>query len=469
MKKRFLAFFMSIAMMLGMLPGAFAEEVITVNDSQAVQTVEAATSGTCGDNVTWTLKNGTLTVSGTGDMDTYNLVGSAPWYSLRDSISAVVIEKGVTSIAMGAFEDCKNLKSVKIPDGLTSIGRLAFDDCEALTSVTIPGSVIKINEHAFSGCKTLKSAKIQNGVQIIGANAFLDCYELKSINIPNSVTTIGEAAFSLCYALTSVTIPASVTTIGAKPFGECYKLKSITVDGGNTAYISVDGVLFDKDKKTLVQYPVGKKDKSYTIPSSVTNIGEGAVQNCGALTSVTIPNGVTTIGSWAFDSCRSLTSVEIPASVTTIGDYVFAHRSALKTIRFMGNAPKIGREAFGSVNATAYYPKGNSTWTDDVKQDYGGKITWKEWDQNGLVGGVGGDNIDDILSIKLSKATYKYNGKKKTPKVIVKDTEGNTVDKSNYTVKYSGNRKKVGKYKVTVTFTGERYNGTKTLYFRIKK
>ena len=96
----------------------------------------------------------------------------------------------------------------------------------------------------------------------------------------------------------------------------------ITVDALNSVYSSVDGVLFNKSQTTLIQYPGGKAG-SYTIPNSVTSIGDCAFDGCTSLTSVTIPNSVTSIGDCAFDYCTSLTSVTIPSSVTNIEGYAF--------------------------------------------------------------------------------------------------------------------------------------------------
>ena len=162
-------------------------------------------------------------------------------------------------------------------------------------------------------------------VTSIGDVAFENCDSLTSVTIPDSVTTIGDWAFAWCDSLTSVTIPGSVTTIGDYAFAWCDSLTSVNVSVNNQNYSSQNGVLFNKDKTMLIQYPIGKEDKEYTIPDSVTTIGDKAFEDCYSLTSVTIGNSVTTIGDWAFYYCDSLTSVTIPDSVESIGYQAFGY------------------------------------------------------------------------------------------------------------------------------------------------
>ena len=147
---------------------------------------------------------------------------------------------------------------------------------------------------------------------------------IKTVEIGNSVTSIGDYAFYDYTSLTSVTIPDNVESIGDYAFSSCASLTSITVKEGNPNYSSDEyGVLFNKDKTELIQYPIGNTRTSYTIPNSVTSIGEYAFSGCTSLTSVTIPDSITSIGKNAFYSCKSLTSVTIPDSVTSIGNGAF--------------------------------------------------------------------------------------------------------------------------------------------------
>ncbi|MBP3693678.1 MAG: leucine-rich repeat protein [Thermoguttaceae bacterium] len=183
------------------------------------------------------------------------------------------------------------------------------------------GLEYKITDDSVTITKYTGSSKtlaIPDGVTSIGNGAFYECSSLTSVTIPKSVTSIGNYAFSSCWRLTSVTIPESVTSIGGGPFAGCYKLTEIQVFTGNTHFKSEDGILFTTDGKTLIQFPAGKSLTKYTIPESVTSIGNRAFENCDSLTSVTIPDSVTSIGNSAFWCCKSLTSVTIPNSVTSI-------------------------------------------------------------------------------------------------------------------------------------------------------
>ena len=366
---------------------------------------EVVASGTCGENLTWTLdNNGDLTISGAGAMYDYSYGNSAPWRSqgYKSKVKKVIINESVASIGAYAFYDCYGLTSITISSGVTSIGVDAFHGCSSLTSITIPSSVTSI-----------------------GGTAFWGCSGLASITIPSGVTNIGVEAFGCCSGLTSITIPSSVTSIGDEAFLWCSGLTGIWVDSNNATYASDNsGVLFNKNKTSLICCPAGYSG-AYTIPSSVTNIGAYAFDYCTGLTSITIPSSVTNIGAYAFSDCTGLTSVTIPSSVTSIGihtfsgcsgltsitipssvtsigvdafwncsgltsitipsgvtsigDGAFSGCSGLTSIYFCGNTPSFGDDSFTGVTATAYYPTGNSTWTDEVKQAYGGNLTWTPW------------------------------------------------------------------------------------------
>ena len=291
------------------------------------------------------------------------------------SVNGVLFNKDKTALI--CYPAGKTDKSYNITNSVTSIGDYAFNGCSSLTSVTIPNSVTEIGGSAFVGCASLKSITMPNSVTSIGDMAFYKCSSLTSITIPDSVTSIGSSAFSDCSKLRSITIPNSVTSIGAWAFNGCTGLTAINVAMENQNYVSPDGVLYNKDKTTIICYPAGKKGNNYKIPDGVTEIGSIAFSRCSSLTSVTIPNSVTSIGSGAFNGCTSLTRVTIPNSVTKIGWnafsdctsltsitipnsvisidwYAFRGCTSLKSITIPNSVTSIGKNAFGYYYDNGY-------------------------------------------------------------------------------------------------------------------
>jgi len=224
------------------------------------------------------------------------------------NLTDINIPDGVTSIGREAFYHCESLTSVTIPDSVKSIGMEAFYHCESLTSITIPDSVTSIGDHIFDGCASLKSAVIGNGVSQIGYYAFGYCGSLTSVTIGSGVKAIDSWAFEHCGSLPKISIPKSVTDISSAAFDYCYSLMAINVNKNNPNYSSVSGALFNKAKTELLRVPGGFLG-AYTVPDSVTTIGNWAFRDCIHLTGVTVPKSVTLLTGSAFDGCSSLKQI----------------------------------------------------------------------------------------------------------------------------------------------------------------
>ena len=216
-------------------------------------------------------------------------------------LTSLVIPSGVTSIGDEAFYGCSGLISLTIPSSVTRIGWSAFEDCSGLTSLTIPSSVTWISGEAFSGCSGLTSLVIPSSVTSIGTSAFKGCSGLTSLTIPSSVTEIGESAFEGCSGLTSLTIPSSVTEIGGAAFKGCSSLINLyyKIDDEIETYLRY-GHLYINVKCGIEYYLNDKKITSVVIPSTITELGKYAFQNCRDLTSVYVSWPVPHSASSAF-------------------------------------------------------------------------------------------------------------------------------------------------------------------------
>ena len=263
----------------------------------------ASTSGTCGDNLTWNLNEGVLTISGTGDMYDYEdgwdpEAYAAPWSGLE--FGTVIIEEGVTgignnafmwsgvntvsiadsvtSIGEGAFAFCQWMTEVNLPANLTELGDNAFGVCVALKNVTIPGSVKTIGCAAFSGCEWLESVVIEEGVEVIGESAFSFC-GMSSIVLPETITNIGMGAFAYCYNLKEITVPASVNRIGSGAFDATGDSLTITFCGSAPVFEgNEEGDIILGMVPVTCYYPAGDASWTAVIPTvhgSVTWISYG--------------------------------------------------------------------------------------------------------------------------------------------------------------------------------------------------
>ncbi len=342
-------------------------------------------SGNCGENLLCALSSdGLLTISGYGEMYSYNAASDVPWNSQASYVQTVRFEGDVTSISSYAFSGCSSLMSITIPNNITSIGNYTFFNCSSLRSITIPNNVTSIGNYTFSGCRNLTDIIIPDSITSIGQRAFnnVPYVTVSSLNgnttrlvnevgaffstnefpewkfrysysnetitdlsvwaidkstttavIPQGVTNIGDSAFSGCNKLTSITIPDSITNIGGYAFSSCSKLTSITIPNSVT---SIGQCAFSGCSSLT----------SILIPNSVTTISEQVFANCTSLIGITIPNSVTSIDKRAFYGCRNLKNITIPENVITIGDEAFSYCNQLAKVYFLGNQLTFGNNMF---------------------------------------------------------------------------------------------------------------------------
>ena len=257
----------------------------------------ANTSGKCGDNLTWTLTDdGTLTISGTGDMDDYifdyGIMGpTTPWENLY--VKKVIMNPGITKIGNNAFSYKSHLVSVSIPSTVEKLGEECFKDCDSLKSITIPSGVRFLPDLCFWGCTSLKTIIIPNSVKSFGTATFYDCSSLEYLIIPDGVSEITYRMFYRCSSLEYVQIPTSVSKIGSSAFSGCGNLQYIYYTGSKSQFDDLlNSPYFQSDKDALrkdlanvtIKYnsKAPCRDHSY---SSYTNTGSGqhrsTCSNCG--------------------------------------------------------------------------------------------------------------------------------------------------------------------------------------------
>ncbi len=330
----------------------------------------AADSGTAGGNITWTLENKILTISGTGDIEDYSLVTERPWNEALNFADTVKINEGVTGIGKNAFSYA-NYKSVTIPSSVKSIGDNAFCFCIKLTNIVIPNGVTSISSAAFDFCGGLLSVTIPDSVTSIGSKAFRDCLNLKDVYYSGSQEKWGHikiddgndalkgAAIHYNATVAEPQQPQMNETSGTEPQQSQTNGPSGTC-GANAVWKLENGVLTISGKGDIDDYgllyagsdsiaPWSTYDDEITsvvIKDGITSIGNAAFHALENLTSATIPDSVTKIGSNSFQWCRNLDNIVIPSSVTSIGGLAFQDCDSLSSIIIPSGVSSIDYETF---------------------------------------------------------------------------------------------------------------------------
>ena len=340
----------------------------------------AASSGTCGQNMTWVLDDdGKLSISGTGAMTSH------PWTA--SEVKKVVIEEGVTNIGSSAFAGCSELTSVIIPENVVNIGDYAFQDCKKLAEITIPNGTIKLGEYVFYNCTALKDIQIADSVTSLGYSVFSGCSSLIEITLPKGLTTLLSAdshnydsrgQFYGCYSLKRVIFPDDITSISYYSVPSSTSAQLIVRAGSTTAttlskltngnsqkLTSLDSPDFrwkqtvdgDGNASLTITAYVGT-DKQVSVPAiiddaEVTALNDNFFKDNTTITRVSLPITLTSIGNYAFSGCTALQQVDLPDYLERIGNYAFQNCSRLDNVVLSEELTDLGAGAFTTAPALA--------------------------------------------------------------------------------------------------------------------
>ena len=354
-------FLLVLCILLGtaFVPTSFAE-----SDTVIAYAVE-------GGNIYFDVSSGTIT-----DAD--------PEITAAD-IPAQIAGVDVSAIGQSAFEDCTRLTRVTTPETLTLIDWFAFRHCTSLSSITISAGVTEIGSSVFTDCTSLAGIWVDEANAVYSSDSYGALFNKEkttlmicpatfsgTYSVPNTVRMVEYSAFCYCTKLIQVIIPESVISIDIRTFDDCSSLTGIWVDEANAHYSSdSSGVLFNKDKSVLARFPVGQGGV-YTVPNTVSSIGECALVKCEKLTGIVLPESLNRIEHNAFQNCTSLKNITIPDSVTYIGSYAFANCESLTEIKIPANTAEIDSHAFNNCSALT------GIWVDGANQAYSN-------DENGVL------------------------------------------------------------------------------------
>ncbi len=393
---------------MNVLEGTAAYNYAKYFNMNMIVRVGVVDSGSCGENLTWTLySDNSLVISGTGAMDdyTYHRFGdtASPWSDYRNKVTKLVIEEGVQTIGAFAFYGYNKISTVEFAENstLTKIGSGAFG-YSSITNITIPASVNVIDSNAFYFCSSLANVAVEDGSNLstIGAYAFRNCTSLKTVFIPDTVRSIGSAILYACgeqatmqvangryahtYALNNgyavevrdaIPVVLYSGTCGVDVTWELYDDGNLVISGnGNMANYTYHK--FGETAAPWAQY----RDSitKITIGAGVESIGEFAFYSCAKLTTIEfVANGkLQTIDKGAFGYC-GMTAVTIPASVRTVADYAFYFCPNLETFAFEEGSKlfTIGSYAFRNC------PSLQSVYIPDSVKSIGSAILYACGDQ----------------------------------------------------------------------------------------
>ena len=269
------------------------------------------------------------------------------------NLKTISLPESLKVVEGGMFYTCENLKSVYFPNGIEEMGAWMFQYCRNLESVHLPEGLTEIPDGLLWCCYELKEVNIPEGVTKIGEQSFISCASLTEITLPEGLTSIGPSAFKGCAGLTEIRIPASLTYIGSSAFVDCESVEKYIVDANNPVFTSIADCLCIKDGMMLMNYPLGKKDTTFTVPDEINCVLLLAFSRCQAIEEIVIPDSVTYLGEYAFNECKNLKKVVIGRGITTIPNNTFDRCYALVEITITNNVTKICEYSLSSCSSLA--------------------------------------------------------------------------------------------------------------------
>ena len=412
---------------------------------------EQQTSGSCGDNATFELKDGVLTISGTGE------ITSNPWCNMFETtnIYKAIISEGITVVGYSSFSNCTNLKEVILPHSLKGIKESAFYNCKNLEKADLPSNLKYVGTRAFKACTSLKKIDLPESLETIYSSAFNGCTSAKGKLFLRKSLYIELYAFSCCKGLEEIV------------FEDGFTMDNFTSARALTIFDHCEGV-----KKLYIPGSMKSIDLRFAYFTSLTDvtISEGVEDpplfyNCNSLEKITLPKSAKDAGS--YESCKKLKSVKIQSKIGVKYPGSFYNCPNLKSLTFpfgvdsiisYPQSPPMGyiQEEDENGKTIAVPLKGFKIYGKKCKAltEYCKKHDFKFID------------MYDVKNAKVTGVSSKtYTGKSIKPKITVKLVGTELKKGTDYTVKYS-NTKKVGTAKVTIKGKGK-YKGTLTKTFKI--
>ena len=427
--------------------------------SDGEELLAEATSGTCGDNLTWDFdeSTGILTIIGSGDMYDYSrkspAYSTAPWMPFASKITRIAFVsdssgKSLTSIGEHAFIYCSGITELELPSSLTNIGDYAFESCSRITGkLELPSGLTSIGDYAFRGCSGITELKLPSSLTSIGASAFQSCSGITGkLELPSDLTTIEDSVFSNCSGITELKLPSSLTNIEDYAFFGCsgitkLELPSSLTSIGRFAFRGCSGITGKLELPsglTTIEIGAFQGCSGLTgkleLPLGLTSIPPSTFNGCSGLTELKLPSGLTSIGTSAFQGCSGLTGyVYIPKTVQTIMDNAFCGCSNMKRdvyiegtdIKFLDSSGgtsawqhfQLTESSDGTNVVTIHAPKGSTAEIFANQYDY---YAFEEWDGVTPPEGFEGDPSSETFIINAQVPDDEF-------WVLIRDAAGSAI------------------------------------------